>query len=219
MRGLVTAIRHHSHVTTALAELPQVNGRHRNLGLAAVRRARAVELLTSGCTYQQVADTLDYTSRGTAHNVVGQGPQGADCRGLGSLRGLENARLDDLQRALVGCSDDRGCQGRDSHLADRASTDPSKRAGAYEGRLRGVVSDTADSRRASNSMTSPCRTLGVAWPPCSLSSAAHPGNSWPEFVLLARSTRTQRAGWSILRLPSIGTASGEFFRCQGLHHS
>jgi DNA-binding NarL/FixJ family response regulator len=52
------------------AELPRVKGRHRNRALAAARQARAVELLTSGRTYQQVADELGYTSRGTVHNVV-----------------------------------------------------------------------------------------------------------------------------------------------------
>jgi hypothetical protein len=58
MPGLVHAISHHGRMTAALAELPRVNGRHRNLGLAAIRRVKAVQLLASGCTYQQVADEL-----------------------------------------------------------------------------------------------------------------------------------------------------------------
>jgi len=70
MPGLVHAISHHGRMTAALAELPRVNGRHRNLGLAAIRRVKAVQLLASGCTYQQVADELGYTSRGTAYSVV-----------------------------------------------------------------------------------------------------------------------------------------------------
>ena len=100
MSGLVRVMRHHSPMTVALAELPRVNGRHRNLGLAAVRRARAVELLASGCTYQQMADTLGYTSRGTAHNVVAKALREQTAEAVGSLRGLENDRLDALQSAL-----------------------------------------------------------------------------------------------------------------------
>jgi len=87
-------------MTADLVEFPNVHGRHRNLGLAAVRRARAVELLGSGCTYQQVADTLGYTSRGTAHNVVAKALREQSAEAVGSLRGLENARLDALQHAL-----------------------------------------------------------------------------------------------------------------------
>ena len=55
---------------------------------------------TRGCTYQQVADTLGYTSRGTAYNVVAKALKEQTAEAVGSLRGLENARLDALQRAL-----------------------------------------------------------------------------------------------------------------------
>lgn len=72
----------------------------RNLTLVAVRRVRAVELLASGCTYQQVADQLGYTSRGTAHNIVTKALREQTAEAVGSLRGLENARLDALQLAL-----------------------------------------------------------------------------------------------------------------------
>jgi orotate phosphoribosyltransferase-like protein len=87
-------------MTTALAEMPRVNGRHRNLALAAVRRVKAVELKASGCTYQQVADELGYTSRGTAHNVVAKALREQTTEAVDSLRDLENARLDSLQHAL-----------------------------------------------------------------------------------------------------------------------
>src|SRR5450759_2427297 len=89
-----------SPMNDALAELPRVNGRHRNLGLAAIRRVRAVELLASGCTYQQVADELGYTSRGTAHSVVGKALREQTAEAVADLRDLENARLDSLQVAL-----------------------------------------------------------------------------------------------------------------------
>jgi predicted transcriptional regulator len=87
-------------MTAALAELPRVNGRHRNLGLAAIRRIRAVELLASGCTYQQVADQLGYTSRGTAYAVVAKALREQTAEAVADLRDLENARLDALQVAL-----------------------------------------------------------------------------------------------------------------------
>ena len=87
-------------MTAVVAEIPRVHGRHRNLGLAAIRRVRAVELLASGCTYQQVADHLGYTSRGTAHNVVAKALREQTTEAVGSLRFLENARLDTLQLAL-----------------------------------------------------------------------------------------------------------------------
>jgi len=87
-------------MTAALAELPRVNGRHRNLGLAAIRRIRAVELLASGCTYQQVADELGYTSRGTAYSVVAKALREQTAEAVADLRDLEIARLDALQHAL-----------------------------------------------------------------------------------------------------------------------
>ena len=87
-------------MSAAIAELRLVNGRHRNLGLAAVRRVRAVELVASGCTYQQVADELGYTSRGTAHNIVAKALKEQTAEAVGSLRDLETARLDALQHAL-----------------------------------------------------------------------------------------------------------------------
>jgi orotate phosphoribosyltransferase-like protein len=87
-------------MTAPLAELPRVNGRHRNLGLAAIRRIRAVELLASGCTYQQVADQLGYTSRGTAYSVVAKALREQTAEAVADLRDLEIARLDALQHAL-----------------------------------------------------------------------------------------------------------------------
>lgn len=87
-------------MTAAFAELPKVSGRHRNLALAAARRVRAVELKTAGLTYEQVADELGYTSRGTAYNVVAKALREQTTEAVGSLRDLENARLDALQLAL-----------------------------------------------------------------------------------------------------------------------
>jgi len=61
---------------------------------------RAVELLASGCTYQQVADQMGYSSRGTAHNVVAKALREQTADAVSDLRDLENARLDALQVAL-----------------------------------------------------------------------------------------------------------------------
>ena len=87
-------------MTAAVAELPMVDGRHRNRALAAARRVRAVELKSAGFTYEQVANQLGYTSRGTAYNVVAKALREQTAEAVGSLRDLENARLDALQAAL-----------------------------------------------------------------------------------------------------------------------
>ena len=87
-------------MSAAVAELPRVHGRHRNKALAVARRVRAVELLTSGCTYQQVADELGYTSRGTAYNVLAKALREQTTEAVTDLRTLESARLDALQHAL-----------------------------------------------------------------------------------------------------------------------
>lgn len=87
-------------MTAAVVELPRVHGRHGNRALAAARRVKAVELKTAGLTYQQVATELGYTSRGTAYNVISKALKEQTAEAVGSLRGLENARLDALQRAL-----------------------------------------------------------------------------------------------------------------------
>lgn len=67
---------------------------------AAARRVRAVELKAAGYTYSQVASELGYTSRGTAYNIVAKALKEQTAEAVGSLRGLENARLDALQHAL-----------------------------------------------------------------------------------------------------------------------
>ena len=87
-------------MTAALAELPQVHGRHRNLALAAARRVKAVELKAAGYTYAQVADELGYTSRGTAYNIVTKALREQTAEAVADLRDLENVRLDALQLTL-----------------------------------------------------------------------------------------------------------------------
>jgi hypothetical protein len=87
-------------MTAALAELPKVHGRHHNKALAAARRVRAVELKAAGLTYEQIANELGYTSRGTAYSVVAKALREQTAEAVADLRDLENARLDALQHAL-----------------------------------------------------------------------------------------------------------------------
>jgi hypothetical protein len=82
------------------ADLPPVNGRHRNTALASARAARCVELVTQGLTYQQVADELGYAHRGSVHPIVKKALAGHIAEGVCDLRRLEGARLDELQSAL-----------------------------------------------------------------------------------------------------------------------
>ena len=85
---------------SATAELPQVSGRHRNRALASARRARAVELVTEGYTYQQAADELGYSNRGTVHHLVSSALTLRTNEAVDALRELETERLDALQHAL-----------------------------------------------------------------------------------------------------------------------
>jgi hypothetical protein len=75
-------------------------GRHRNSALAAWRRDRAVQLATSGRTYQQIADDLRYANRGTVHRIVHQALANREAEDVDFHRRVELTRLDELQVAL-----------------------------------------------------------------------------------------------------------------------
>jgi len=80
--------------------LPRVQGRHRNRALAGRRRVRALQLVSEGRTYQQVADELGYANKGTVHHLV-QRELGAQLvESVDELRQTEVARLDALQAVL-----------------------------------------------------------------------------------------------------------------------
>jgi len=87
-------------MTTAAAELPQVNGQHRNRALVAARRVRAVELRTAGLTYDQIAAKLGYANRGTVYHVVADALGAQTVEAVDQLRSLEVERLDMLQLAM-----------------------------------------------------------------------------------------------------------------------
>jgi cyanate lyase len=87
-------------MAVALPELPPVHGQHRNRALAAARRARAVELRTTGLTYDQIATELGYANRGTVYHVVSEALKAQTAEAVGELRSLEIERLDNLQLAV-----------------------------------------------------------------------------------------------------------------------
>src|ERR1035437_1655622 len=87
-------------MTAAVTELPRVHGQHRNRALAAARRARAVELRTTGLTYGQIAMELGYANRGTVYHVVSEALKAQTAEAVGELRSLEVERLDSLQLAV-----------------------------------------------------------------------------------------------------------------------
>jgi len=54
----------------ATHNVPRVSGRHRDQALASARKCRAIQLKLQGMTYQQIADELGYTSRGTVYKII-----------------------------------------------------------------------------------------------------------------------------------------------------
>jgi len=87
-------------MTAALAEIPLVNGQHRNRALAAARRVRAVELRTAGKTYDHIATELGYANRGTVYHVVSDALETQTVEAVDRLRCMEVERLDMLQLAV-----------------------------------------------------------------------------------------------------------------------
>ncbi len=82
------------------AELTPPPERTRNRPLAAWRRARAVELAIEGHTYEQIADAVGYSNRGSAHRAVKKALDQRIAEGVDELRRLEVDRLDALQSSL-----------------------------------------------------------------------------------------------------------------------
>lgn len=109
--------------------------------MAAYRRSKAAELATAGRTYQQIADELGYSSRGTVHRIVRQALEAHEALEVENLRQVEVERLNTLQgplwkaakegevnttpqRGAMTCRRTVGCPSRslttpDSELADR----------------------------------------------------------------------------------------------------
>lgn len=64
------------------------------LAAAAARRAQAVRLRLSGATYEQIAQTVGYSDKSTARQVVLRSLTRLEAESVVELRALENARLD-----------------------------------------------------------------------------------------------------------------------------
>ncbi len=80
--------------------LPRVSGRHRDRALASARKCRAIQLKLQGLTYQQIADELGYTSRGTVYKIV-KTAQAAQLTGaVEEHLDIEVSRLNALQAAV-----------------------------------------------------------------------------------------------------------------------
>jgi hypothetical protein len=82
------------------AALPRVTRQHQNRALAAARHARAVQLAGEGRTYQEIADELGYSNKGTVHRLVGKTLAKTRTEAVENLQLLEGERLDRLQAAL-----------------------------------------------------------------------------------------------------------------------
>ena len=100
MSGLVGAMSHHCRMTTAVAELPRVNGRHKTRALAAARRARAVELRSAGMTYEAIAAQMGFANKGNVFRVVSEALKAQTVEAVEELRSLEVERLDKLQLGM-----------------------------------------------------------------------------------------------------------------------
>ncbi len=87
-------------VDPGAVDLPRVSGRHRNHALASARHACAIRLVTEGKTYQQVADDLGYSNRGTVHRLVRNALERETADSVCELRRLEGDRLDALLRSV-----------------------------------------------------------------------------------------------------------------------
>ncbi len=73
-------------------------GKHR---VAVVdRQVAAVRLRRNGCTYDEIAATLGYAGRGSAHKAVGAALHAVRSEEVDTYRALELARLDRLQEAV-----------------------------------------------------------------------------------------------------------------------
>lgn len=80
--------------------LPRVQGRHNNRPLARLRSIRAVQLVSSGRTYRQVAAEMGYANPGTVHRIVQKATARATVEAVEERRDVEGSRLDALQASL-----------------------------------------------------------------------------------------------------------------------
>ena len=72
----------------------------KSLAQARIKRARAVELVAEGKTYEEVARAVGFTNRGSAHRAVYKALNEREAEGVEILRAIELDRLDRLQVSL-----------------------------------------------------------------------------------------------------------------------
>lgn len=72
----------------------------RSLAEARIKRARAVELAAEGRSYDEIAQAVGYSHRGSAHRAVFKAITEREVEDVDHLRALEMDRLDVLLRAL-----------------------------------------------------------------------------------------------------------------------
>lgn len=71
----------------------------RSIAESRLKRARAVELLAQGCSYEEIAQAVGYTNRGSAHRAVSKALAEREIEAVDELRAMELDRLDALHAA------------------------------------------------------------------------------------------------------------------------
>jgi hypothetical protein len=72
----------------------------KSLAQARIKRARALELVAEGKSYDEIARAVGYSHRGSAHRAVFKALDDQEAEDVVHLRTIEVARLDRLQHAL-----------------------------------------------------------------------------------------------------------------------
>lgn len=72
----------------------------KSLAEARLKRVRALELVGEGKSYEEIAQAVGYSHRGSAHRAVFKALEERAVENVETLRAVELARLDALQLAL-----------------------------------------------------------------------------------------------------------------------
>ena len=102
-------------VFDALSTLPSGNGKT----AAAARRAKAVKLRGQGLSWREVANACGYKSASAACTAVGQALKATTAEVAKPLRGVENAKLDRLEKMLWPLIESGGEDGPNGPAIDR----------------------------------------------------------------------------------------------------
>lgn len=72
----------------------------RSVAEARAKRVKAVELAEAGCTYDEIAEKVGYSHRGSAYRAVRKALDAHEASSVEELRALENDRLDSMLAGL-----------------------------------------------------------------------------------------------------------------------